>query len=716
MKKDPRNKKPPASKKAKSSPKPSAKKSTENARKGKLVEAVVALLHEMPGVKVERNVFLPPIHGDQTRRREIDVLLTGNVAGYLVRIAFSCKNESKKIEPGKIGEFIDELDDVGIPPQHGIFVCVNGYTHGALDRSKEKGIRTLVLRGLTKNRLASEVAKAFQFNIFLLGEVVKITVTNNVGIAEYEGQFSLFFDDKSRPCGNIADLIVNWWWHGDPPSTLGEYHLNFDVPQGWNQFVAGKPEPVLGISATVLVRGLIITLSGKTKTHTLVDPVSQSVTRGQIRVDFDGARKRKVVLPVTTVNTEEELEAFTRRQDSVTLTSRIRLPRILSGSFYYPWSERVFRLMIKRYEKFQAGEIPDFRAFTLEETEGTDLSTAWEPPWYESVRGEGPPVIIMDDEGNSVDLRLLMNAGEYGRVAALRPKFERSRTPEFAYLLSWAYLMQADALACKAASKHEAEANRLIEQSIERIEAALQVSPDMSDAYIKLGAVFRDLGRHEDALASYDRAVALDKDDYEAWANRAVTLINLGKVEDALDSVNKSLDLAPQTGARVMPLMLRAYIHYLGGRHRDAAGDLIAAWNLNPDQVVGNVNYSPMIEAFCTAARSPETFLLLAETLWSEAASKIANGNREEAGKRAEDAAQTLEALKPNDESADMIVATVSGPLVYDVLTRSAGYLVKSGDKALAEEYIERMQSWAQEMFGEKLDSLTDFTRELSEE
>jgi tetratricopeptide (TPR) repeat protein len=645
------------------------------------------------------------------------VLLTGRVAGYPVRIAFSCKNESKKIEPGKIDEFIGELDDVGIPPQHGIFVCVNGYTRGALDRAKAKGIRALVMRGLTKDRLTSEVAKAFQFNVFLLAAVVNMTVTNNAATEEFEGQFLVFVDDKGRPCGNLADLVVNWWWHGSPPPRLGEYHPNFEVPQGWYQIVSGKPEPILGASATVRVKGAIITLSGKTKTHTLVDPVSQSVTRGQIRVDFDVARKGKVVLPVTTVNTEEELEAFTRRQSGVTITSRIKLPRILIGASYYPWSERVFRLMIERRKKFEAGEIPDFRGFTLEEIEGTDLSAVMERPWYESVGGEGPPVIITDDEGNSVDVRFLMKAGEYGRVVALRRRFERSPTPEFSYLLAWAYLMQAESLIRKATDKQGAEAARLIEQSVERIESALQVRPDMVDAYLKLGAAFRVIERHEEALASYDRAVALDKDDFEAWGDRAVPLINLGRLQDALDSVNKSLDLAPQPEARIVPLLLRAYIHHLGGRYADAADDAVAAWKISPEGVVGNANYRPFIEAYCSTARSPETLLLLAETLWSEAASEIAKDKeREEAVKMAEDAAQALEALKPVDWSLDLIVGTVEGTLVYDVLTRSAGYLVESGDRAFAKEYIERMQAWAQTMFGEPFDSLTDYMRDLSEE
>lgn len=178
------------------------------------------MLHDLPGIKVERNVQLPPIHGDKTRRREIDVLLTGYLAGYPVRIAFSCKNERKKITPGAIGEFIDELDDVGIPTHHGIFVCVNGYTSGALDRAKEKGVRTCVLRGLTKDRLTSEVADAFQFNVNLLAEVTSVTITNNVGSYGFEGQFFLFFDADRKPCGTVLDLVVSWWQSRDPSISL----------------------------------------------------------------------------------------------------------------------------------------------------------------------------------------------------------------------------------------------------------------------------------------------------------------------------------------------------------------------------------------------------------------------------------------------------------------------------------------------------------------
>ena len=54
-------------------------------RKGRLAEQIAAWLHAEAGVDVKSNVRLPSLH--QNRHREIDVLLTSNVAGYSVRMA-----------------------------------------------------------------------------------------------------------------------------------------------------------------------------------------------------------------------------------------------------------------------------------------------------------------------------------------------------------------------------------------------------------------------------------------------------------------------------------------------------------------------------------------------------------------------------------------------------------------------------------------------------
>ena len=91
---------------SRSSRRKSSHKPAPHIQKGKILEAVVAMLHESPGVKVETNVGLPPKHGDPTRRREIDVLVTGHIAGYETQFAFSCKNERLPIKPKLIDEFI----------------------------------------------------------------------------------------------------------------------------------------------------------------------------------------------------------------------------------------------------------------------------------------------------------------------------------------------------------------------------------------------------------------------------------------------------------------------------------------------------------------------------------------------------------------------------------------------------------------------------------
>ena len=66
-----------------------------NKQKGNLLEDVVALMHEAPGVTIEKRVKLPVQNSKKPRTREIDILLTTRAAGYRVQIAISCKNEKR---------------------------------------------------------------------------------------------------------------------------------------------------------------------------------------------------------------------------------------------------------------------------------------------------------------------------------------------------------------------------------------------------------------------------------------------------------------------------------------------------------------------------------------------------------------------------------------------------------------------------------------------
>src|SRR4051812_46168845 len=98
-----------------------------NRTKGRLLEAIVATMHDMPGVQIQQNVRLPAFGSSSNRRSEIDVLMNCAVAGYPVRIALECKNVKSIVDTPKINTFLAKLDDVGIPRQHGVFISIKGF-------------------------------------------------------------------------------------------------------------------------------------------------------------------------------------------------------------------------------------------------------------------------------------------------------------------------------------------------------------------------------------------------------------------------------------------------------------------------------------------------------------------------------------------------------------------------------------------------------------
>jgi hypothetical protein len=105
-------------------------------RKGDILEDLVAMMHEVPGVVVERRKRLPVLRSTRGRRREIDVLITSNVAGYPVRFGIGCKNEAEPLGTAAVDNFVRILEETGIPVQQGILVSAKGVYQGRLGCSK----------------------------------------------------------------------------------------------------------------------------------------------------------------------------------------------------------------------------------------------------------------------------------------------------------------------------------------------------------------------------------------------------------------------------------------------------------------------------------------------------------------------------------------------------------------------------------------------------
>ncbi len=81
-------------------------------------------------------------------------------------------------------------------------------------------------------------------------------------------------------------------------------------------------------------------------------------------------------------------------------------------------------------------------------------------------------------------------------------------------------------------------------EALEAFDRALALDPDAPDALLARAVTRQRLGRREEALADYDRAIAARRTS-EALNNRGCLLRDLGNLERALSDVEEAIRLAP---------------------------------------------------------------------------------------------------------------------------------------------------------------------------
>ncbi len=85
-----------------------------------------------------------------------------------------------------------------------------------------------------------------------------------------------------------------------------------------------------------------------------------------------------------------------------------------------------------------------------------------------------------------------------------------------------------------------------IPEALASFDRALAINPDYPDALCNRGSLLLDdQGRAEDALADFDRALALQPHFPEGWNNRGHALRELGRLDAALSSYAKALEQRP---------------------------------------------------------------------------------------------------------------------------------------------------------------------------
>jgi hypothetical protein len=89
------------------------------------------------------------------------------------------------------------------------------------------------------------------------------------------------------------------------------------------------------------------------------------------------------------------------------------------------------------------------------------------------------------------------------------------------------------------------------------------------------GLVLAESRRFAEALASYNRAVAIDRDYFEAFSNRGLVLQSLNRTDDALASYDRAIALKPDYADAFLN---RAMCRLLVGRYVEGWADYEWRW------------------------------------------------------------------------------------------------------------------------------------------
>ena len=134
-------------------------------------------------------------------------------------------------------------------------------------------------------------------------------------------------------------------------------------------------------------------------------------------------------------------------------------------------------------------------------------------------------------------LKLLL-AGAYESVLEFRKEYDKNPSQELGDPLSWAYVMQGNALSETARAKTGDEAAKVFMEAAERYEAAVAIKPTMAAALNNWGNALADLARikkgelgdslFSEAARKYDAALAAKPDMAEALFNWGNALLDQG--------------------------------------------------------------------------------------------------------------------------------------------------------------------------------------------
>jgi len=136
-------------------------------------------------------------------------------------------------------------------------------------------------------------------------------------------------------------------------------------------------------------------------------------------------------------------------------------------------------------------------------------------------------------------------------------------------------------------------------------EKALQADDRNHSAWLWRAMALTDMGRFDDALASYDQALKLDPDNARVWNSKGALLTELGRAEAALACLDRALEISASSAkAKAIFWLNKGKALFILRRYREAREALVRSYQFDPspESAAGIAACREQIEFVATSA------------------------------------------------------------------------------------------------------------------
>jgi tetratricopeptide (TPR) repeat protein len=132
-----------------------------------------------------------------------------------------------------------------------------------------------------------------------------------------------------------------------------------------------------------------------------------------------------------------------------------------------------------------------------------------------------------------------------------------------------------------------------MEEAIASWDRAIAINPNLASAWHNRGSALGHLAKFTEAIASFNRALKIDPQDAQTWNDRAHALIKLKKWEEAVASWDRALEIEPNC---YQFWYNRGYALEKLGRSEESIASYEQALQMQPDVIFNNNRYINLLE------------------------------------------------------------------------------------------------------------------------